>query len=98
MKQNKLTEEEFAFVIELYAKAKAKLDKYLKETKQKLSEKEYDKLLDKFFNEELVNAMNSVQETNGDQEETNKEDSFDGMDDLDFDEMNDVWDEMDEEE
>ena len=97
MKQNKLTEEEFAFVIELYAKAKAKLDQHLKETKQKLSKKEYDKLLDKFFNEELVNAINSAEEMN-DEEKNDKEESFDEMDDLDLDEMNDVWDEMDEEE
>ena len=86
MDLNELDNEQFATFLQLYEQAKEKLDDYLKTSNKKVSKKEYDKLLGKFFDEELENLSN-----------TNKNKSFDGMDDLDFDEMNDVWDEMDQE-
>ena len=93
MKLNELSDEEFAVFLEMYQQAKTKLESHLKQQK-KVTQKEYDKLLAKFFDEEL--RTNSAQQDENDEESTSNT-SFDGMDDLDFDEMNDVWDEMDEE-
>ena len=86
-------------ILTICNKAQAKLEEYKKGLKKKLSKKEEDVLAEKFVQEELekFRQSKSVKNiSNKKQIDKSLPKNVEEMDDLEFDEMNDVWDEADE--
>jgi len=86
-------------ILAICNKAQVKFEEYKKGLKKKLTKKEEDTLAEKFVQEELDKYMQSKNEKTVSNKKQINEPSladFYEMDDLEFDEMNDIWDEMDE--
>lgn len=86
-------------ILAICNKAQVKLEEYKKGLKKKLTKKEEDTLAEKFVQEELERHRQTKNDKTISNKIEIKEPSFEDFyekDDLEFDEMNDVWDEMDE--
>ena len=83
-------------VIEICERAGAKADEYVKSLGRKVPKKEYDEITYKFLEEEYYAYRNGFQNQNEQGEEEPKrniQQKSDEIDDLEFDEINDILDE-----
>lgn len=86
-------------VIEICERAGAKADEYVKSLGRKVPKKEYDEITSKFLEEEYYAYLNSFQNQKEQVKEESKQDiqkfqhEQDEIDDLEFDEINDILDE-----